>query len=92
MGGTKLIRGYREVEAKEKKEAETKDDKESNKYEDAIKEKSRQMASDTVGKISAEKRKEMDDIEMTKRQAEDYENEDSEELRDIDQVVFVIHG
>jgi hypothetical protein len=40
-----------------------------------------------------QKKKELDDIQMTKQQAEDYDNEESEEdIRGIDQVIFVIHG
>lgn len=43
--------------------------------------------------ISPQKKKELEEKEMTKHHAEDYENEESEEeVRNIDQIVFVIHG
>ncbi|CAO3635059.1 unnamed protein product [Mucor hiemalis] len=117
LGGSKLIRGYQEVEkeAKKKKEADAKREadnkKEENKetvqspkkFEEAVnkvlKEQTPRVSIDTGDlsrksrDISPQKKKEMDDIEMTKQQAEDYDNEESEEeIRDIDQVIFVIHG
>lgn len=109
MGGTKLIRGYLEVEREtKKKEAEAKKeesktqetekkeaDKDSTKDEDLISRESMDTGdlSRKNRNISPQKKKELDDIEMTKQQAEDYDNEESEEeLRNIDQVIFVVHG
>lgn len=117
LGGSKLIRGYQEVEkeAKKKKEADAKQeaDKKKEDNKEAIQSPTRdetdadgastedtpRVSIDTGDlsrknrNISPQKKKEMDDIEMTKQQAEDYDNEESEEeIRNIDQIIFVIHG
>jgi hypothetical protein len=98
LGGTKLIRGYQEVEkeTKTKKEAElkAKEKKEEVSDQDDNEPRISLDTGDLSRKIvSPEKKKEMDEIELTKQQAEDYDNEESEEeVRNIDQVIFVIHG
>lgn len=117
LGGSKLIRGYQEVEkeAKKKKEADAKQEADKKKEENKETAQSpTKQETDTEGdstedtprvsidtgdlsrknrNISPQKKKELDDIEMTKQQAEDYDNEESEEeVRNIDQIIFVIHG
>lgn len=119
LGGTKLIRGYQEVEreTKKKKEADAKktaaaagttDEKKKEEEEKDKKvlpttnveeSKAPRVSLDTGDlsrkdrDISPQKKKELDDIEMTKQQAEDYDNEESEEeVRNVDQIIFVIHG
>lgn len=43
--------------------------------------------------MSPQNKKELEEKEMIQQRAEDYDNEDSEEdVRNIDQIVFVIHG
>ena len=103
LGGTKLLRGYGEVE-KETKKAEAKQKAEDKKSDDTPNETEAKAKTendpresmdtgDLSRKISPQKKKELDDIEMTKQQAEDYDNEESEEeVRNIDQIIFVIHG
>lgn len=117
LGGTKLIRGYQEVENEKRKKTEaeakkaeaqkettqpSKDQKDTPK--DAVVEKDATHENPRVsidgGDLSRKikdmaphKKKELDDIQMTKQQAEDYDNEESEEeIRSIDQIIFVIHG
>ncbi|KAG2231733.1 hypothetical protein INT48_003588, partial [Thamnidium elegans] len=114
LGGTKLIRGYLEVEREKRKKTEegkktetvetiqpSKKQKEVDAKSKVVpEEENEERKSLDTGDLSRKargisplKKKELDDIEMTKQQAEDYDNEESEEeLRNIDQVIFVIHG
>lgn len=114
LGGTKLIRGYLEVErekrkkTEEGKKTETVESIQPSKKQEEVDAKSKVVSEEDSEErksldtgdlsrkargISPLKNKELDDIEMTKQQAEDYDNEESEEeLRNIDQVIFVIHG
>jgi hypothetical protein len=121
LGGTKMLRGYQEVERETKKKDEAEEakektaalqskteDGEENKEEKAamnkkihqeLEEDKPRLSTDSgdlskkLRAISPQKKKELEEKEMIKRQAEDYDNEDSEEeIRNIDQIVFVIHG
>jgi hypothetical protein len=109
LGGTKLIRGYQEVEkeTKKKREADANKKQEEKKEEEkSTLDKILPTTTEDVPRgsldtgdlsrkknISPQNKKELDDFEMTKQQAEDYDNEESEEeVRNIDQVIFVIHG
>ncbi len=105
----RLIRGYLEVEseAKKKKEADAKKEEIKKEEENKKNQDDKSTEKETLPResldtgdlsrksrsISPQKKKELDDIEMTKQQAEDYDNEESEEeLRNIDQIIFVVHG
>ncbi|GAN08152.1 conserved hypothetical protein [Mucor ambiguus] len=106
LGGIKLLRGYSEVEKETaaKKEQEVKKDvKTTTDDADANKKLHLDLQNDTPRlstdsgdlsrNISPQKKKELEEKEMIQQRAEDYDNEDSEEdVRNIDQVVFVIHG
>lgn len=102
MGGIKLLRGHNEVEKETaKKELEVKKNKaseeDSNKRLHLDLEDGKPRLSTDSGdlsrNISPQKKKELEEKEMIKQRAEDYDNEDSEEdIRNIDQIVFVIHG
>lgn len=102
MGGIKLLRGHNEVEKETaKKEQEVKKNKtseeNSNKklHLDLEDDKPRPStdSGDLSRNTSPQKKKELEEKEMIQQRAEDYDNEDSEEdIRNIDQIVFVIHG
>jgi hypothetical protein len=117
LGGTKMLRGYHEVERETKKKDEAEEAKKKaaaqqaklkdDEGQTALNQKIHQELEDDKPRlstdsgdlskksrsISPQKKKELEEKEMTKHQAEDYDNEDSEEeVRNIDQVVFVIHG
>lgn len=115
LGGTKLLRGYLEVEREKKKKSEENKKTTTESIVDSTKkveervdcttklapteEKEARQSLDSgdlsrkTRNISPSKKKELDEIQMVKQQAEDYDNEESEEeVRNIDQVIFVIHG
>ncbi|KAL7330958.1 hypothetical protein PS15p_203222 [Mucor circinelloides] len=104
LGGVKLLRGYNEVEketAKKeqevKKDAKAPDEVDVNRklHLDLEDDKPRLStdSGDLSRGISPQKKKELEEKEMIQQRAEDYDNEDSEEdVRNIDQIVFVIHG
>lgn len=106
LGGIKLLRGYNEVEKETaaKKEQEVKkeakatpDEADANKklHLDLQDDKPRLStdSGDLSRNMSPQKKKELEEKEMIQQRAEDYDNEDSEEdVRNIDQIVFVIHG
>lgn len=104
LGGVKLLRGYNEVEketAKKeqevKKDAKAPDEADVNRklHLDLEDDKPRLStdSGDLSRGISPQKKKELEEKEMIQQRAEDYDNEDSEEdVRNIDQIVFVIHG
>ncbi|CAO3636676.1 unnamed protein product [Mucor fragilis] len=105
LGGIKLLRGYNEVEKETaKKEQEVKKDaKASTDEADGTKKPHLDLqdeqprlstdSGDLARNISPQKKKELEEKEMIQQRAEDYDNEDSEEdVRNIDQIVFVIHG
>ncbi|CEP16752.1 hypothetical protein [Parasitella parasitica] len=102
LGGIKLLRGYNEVEKETaKKEQEVKkikslDKEASKKLHLEIQEDKPRLSNDSGDlsrNISSRKKKELEEKEMIQQRAEDYDNEDSEEdVRNINQIVFVIHG
>lgn len=104
MGGIKLLRGYNEVENETaQKEQERRKDKTAEKdtnnsphLDSKQQDENPRLSADSGDlsrNISPQKKKELDEKEMIKQRAEDYDNEDSEEdVRSIDQLVFVIHG
>lgn len=79
LGGTRLLRGYPEVEKQSKtKSSSTPKTTESDKKNDDV------DVADT---------RNVDSETMAQQETEDYENEQSEEeVRKIDHLVFVIHG
>ncbi|KAJ8652448.1 hypothetical protein O0I10_011915 [Lichtheimia ornata] len=80
LGGTRLLRGYPEVEKQSKSKATT----HSPKQPGAAAQQERGMKPDE---------KLANDMTMAEQEMEDYDNEDSEEeVRSIDHLVFVIHG
>lgn len=79
LGGTRLLRGYPEVEKQSKSKATTHSPKQS-----GAQQQERGMKPDE---------KLANDMTMAEQEMEDYDNEDSEEeVRSIDHLVFVIHG
>ncbi|KAG1083592.1 hypothetical protein G6F42_022155 [Rhizopus arrhizus] len=104
LGGVKLLRGYNEVEKETaKKEQEVKKDAKASDEADAnrklhldLEDDKPRLSTDSGDlsrSISPQKKKELEEKEMIQQRAEDYDNEDSEEdVRNIDQIVFVIHG
>lgn len=117
LGGTKLLRGYHEVENEKRKKTEAeakkveiqKDTIQPSKsqesivkddlVDDALAQETPRISLDggdlakKLKELAPHKKKELDDIEMTKQQEEDYDNEESEEeIRSIDQIIFIIHG
>lgn len=86
LGGTRLIRGYPEVEELTKKSKASTTKKASVTVEDL--DSGNVSSSDEESPIKEEERQQMEDNE-----AEDYDNENSEEeVRKIDHLMFVIHG
>ncbi|KAI8093670.1 DDHD domain-containing protein [Halteromyces radiatus] len=82
LGGTRLLRGYTQVKASESKKSTT--------ATTTTKIKDEQKDQDATKNLSPE---EATDREMTQQHTDDYENEKSEgELRQIDHVIFAIHG
>ncbi|KAI8368473.1 DDHD domain-containing protein [Blakeslea trispora] len=94
LGGIKLLRGHQEVKNESKKNKEENNvDQKSLKEDTTSDNKVQSDHTDQTRDISTDRQKLTEQNEYTKRLAEDYENEKSEEeMREIDQVVLVIHG
>lgn len=86
LGGTRLIRGYQQVQQNEKNKATT-----TTQPPKKLPPQENERASiDSVDLTQTIKEREE---EITEHQEKDYDNEESEEInRDINQLVFVIHG
>ncbi|KAI9470102.1 MAG: DDHD domain-containing protein [Benjaminiella poitrasii] len=87
-----LMRGYDQVLKKEENEKKKQEEKEATKESDALNT-DRKTEGQREVQQSRSIEEEEEEKKMTQQAAEDYENEESEEeVRNIDQLVFVIHG
>lgn len=82
LGGTRLIRGYPEVQQGESVGATSKSRQQSISEQNGDKEATGPAMSD--GEIKESERR--------KQEVEDYENEKSESTREIDHLIICIHG
>ncbi|CAO3611549.1 unnamed protein product [Mucor hiemalis] len=90
LGGTRLIRGYPEVEELTKKSKATKPKKTSVTATNTATEETDSVSSSSDEEMPV---KEEERQQMENNEAEDYDNENSEEeVRKIDHLMFVIHG